>query len=84
MYLSEGGIASSIRAAQFVESGRKEHFSEASAVDKGEFRNFFNSGVAKVYTLKQTATVTRMRSNSSKMLWKSECSDSRRAKTARC
>ena len=78
VYLGEGGIASSIGAAQFmkaltwiVESGRKEHFSEASAVHKGEFRNFFNSGVAKVYTLEQTATVTRMRSNSSKMLWKS-------------
>ena len=67
-----------------MESSRKENFSEASAVHKGEFRNFFNSGVAKVYTLKQSATVTRMRSNSSKMLCKSECSDSRRAKTARC
>ena len=63
---------------------RKEDFSEAGAVRKGEFRNFFNSGVAKVYTLKQSATVTRMRSYSSKMLWKSECSGSRRAKTARC
>ena len=73
-----------MKALTRIVSGRKKHFSEASAVHKGEFRNFFNSGVAKVYTPKQTATVTRMRSNSSKMLWKSECSDSRRAKTARC
>ena len=67
-----------------MESRRKENFSEASAVHKGEFRNFFNVGVAKVYTLKQSATVTRMRSNSCKMLRESECGDSRRAKTARC
>ena len=92
MYLSEGGIASSTRAAQFkkgfnsdcVESRLKENFSEAGAVHKCEFRNFFNFGVAKVYTLKQSATVTRMRSNSCKMLRESECGDSRRAKTARC
>ena len=56
----------------------------ASAVHKGEFRNVFNIGVAKVYTLKQSATVTRMRSNSCKMLRESECGDFRRAKTARC
>ena len=55
-----------------MESSREENFSEASAVHKGEFRNFFNSGAAKVYTLKQSATVTRMRSNSCKMLCKSE------------
>ena len=40
-----------------MESRRKENFSEASAVHKGEFRNFFNVGVAKVHTLKQSATV---------------------------
>ena len=67
-----------------MEGSRKENFSEASAVHKGEFRNFFNIGVAKVYTLKQSATVTRMRSNSCKMLCESECGDSRRAETARC
>ena len=31
-----------------MESSRKENFSEASAVRKGEFRNFFNVGVAEV------------------------------------
>ena len=46
-----------------MEGSRKENFSEASAVHKGEFRNFLNIGVAKVYTLKQSATVARMRSN---------------------
>ena len=66
-----------------MESSRKEDFSEASAVHKGEFRNFLNIGVAKVHTLKQSATVARMRSNSHKMLYESECGDSRRAKTAR-
>ena len=39
---------------------------EASAVDKGEFRNFFNHGVTKVHTLKQSTAVTRVRSNSHK------------------
>ena len=67
-----------------MESSWKEDFSEASTVHKGEFRNFLNLGVAKVYTLKQSATVARMRSNSYKMLGESECGDSRRAKTARC
>ena len=43
-----------------MESSRKEDFSKASAVHKGEFRNFLNLGVAKVYTLKQSATVARM------------------------
>ena len=33
-----------------MESRRKENFSKASAVHKGEFRNFFNHGVTKVYT----------------------------------
>ena len=65
-----------------MESGRKENFSEASAVHKGEFRNFFNVGVAEVNPLKQSATVTRMRSNSCKILRESKCGDSRRAKTA--
>ena len=51
-----------------MESRRKENFSEASAVHKGEFRNFFNVGVAEVNPLKQSATVTRMRSNSRKIL----------------
>ena len=46
-----------------MESSRKEDFSEASTVHKGEFRNFLNLGVAKVCTLKQSATVPRMRSN---------------------
>ena len=70
-------MASSIRAAQFMkaltrdcmESCRKEDFSETSAVHKGEFRNFLNIGVAKVYTLKQSATVACMRSDSYKMHW---------------
>ena len=56
-----------------MESSRKEDFSEASAVHKGEFWNFLNIGVAKVYTLEQSATVARMRSNSYKMLCESEC-----------
>ena len=49
-----------------MESSGKKNFSEASAVHEGEFRNFFNIGVAKVHTLEQSATV--MRSNSCKML----------------
>ena len=92
MYLSEGGMASSTGAAQFMKAltrivwrvvGRRT-FSEASAVHKGEFRNFLNIGVAKVCTLKQSATVARMRSDSHKMLCESKCGDSRRAETARC
>ena len=47
-----------------MECHRQENFSEASAVHKGEFRNFLNLGVAKVYTLKQSATVACMRSES--------------------
>ena len=50
-----------------MECHRQEDFSEASAVHKGEFRNFLNLGVAKVYTLKQSATVACMRSESGKM-----------------
>ena len=92
MYLSEGGIASSNWGctvhkgfnSDCVESSRKENFSEACAVHKGEFRNFFNIGVAKVHTLKQSATVACMRSNGYKMLCESECGDSRGAKAARC
>ena len=66
-----------------MESCGKEDFSETSAVHKGEFRNFLNLGVAKVYTLKQSATVACMRSDSYKMHWKSKCSDSCGAKAAR-
>ena len=40
-----------------MESRRKENFSEASAVYKGEFRNFFNVGVEEVNPLEQSATV---------------------------
>ena len=47
---------------------------------KGEFRNFLNIGVAKVYTLKQSHAC----SDGYKMLCESKCGDSRRAKTARC
>ena len=65
-----------------MESRRKENFSEASAVHKGEFRNFFNVGVAEVNPLKQSATVTRMRSNSYKILRESKCGDSRELLTA--
>ena len=61
-----------------MESSRKENFSEASAVHKGEFRDFFNHGVTKVYTLKQSTAVTRVRSNSYKVLWEGKCVDSRR------
>ena len=60
-----------------MESCRKEDFSETSAVHEGEFRNFLNIGVAKVYTLKQSATVACMRSDSHKMLCESKCGDSR-------
>ena len=67
-----------------MKSSRKENFSEASAVHKGELRNFLYLGVAKVYTLKQSATVARVRSNSYKVLCESECGDSRSAKTSRC
>ena len=67
-----------------MESCWQEDFSETSAVHKGEFRNFLNIGVAKVYTLKQSATVTRMCSDSFKMLCESKCGDSRSAKAARC
>ena len=65
-----------------MESRRKENFSEASAVHKGEFRDFFNVGVEEVNLLKRSATVTRVRSNSRKILRESKCGDSRRAKTA--
>ena len=74
MYLGEGGIASSTRAAQFIKAltrivwrvvGRR---TSLRLVHKGEFRNFLHIGVAKVYTLKQSATVARVRSNSYKML----------------
>ena len=54
-----------------MESCRKEDFFETSAVHKGEFRNFLNIGVAKVHTLKQSATVACMRSDSYKMLCES-------------
>ena len=65
-----------------MESRRKENFSEASAVHKGEFRNFFNVGVEEVNPLKQSATVTRVRSNSCKIRRESKCGDSRRARPA--
>ena len=86
MYLSEGGMAQFIKALtrNCMESCWQEDFSETGAVHKGEFRNFLNIGVAKVYTLKQSATVTRMCSDSYKMLCESKCGDSRSAKTARC
>ena len=73
MQLSEGGMASSTRAAQFIKAltrivwrvvGRRTSL----RLQEGEFRNFLNIGVAKVYTLKQSATIARMRSNSYKML----------------
>ena len=41
-----------------MESRRKENFSEASAVHKGAFRNFFNIGVEEVNPQGQSATVT--------------------------
>ena len=67
-----------------MEGCRKEDFSETSAVHKGEFRNFFNIGVAKVYTFKQSTTVAHVRSDSYEVLRESKCVDSRRAKTTRC
>ena len=67
-----------------MKSCRKEDFSEAGAVHKGELRNFFDIGVGKVYTLKQSATVARMRSDGYEVLRESKCVDSRRAKTTRC
>ena len=67
-----------------MESRRKENFSEASAVHKGEFLNFFNVGVEEVNPFEQSATVTRMRSKSCEILRESKCGDSRRAKTAWC
>ena len=60
-----------------MESRRKENFSEAGAVYKGEFRNFFNVGVEEINPLEQSATVTRVRSNSCKILRESKCGDSR-------
>ena len=51
-----------------MECHRQEDFSETSAVHKGEFRNFLNLGVAKVCTLKQSATVACMRSESYKCI----------------
>ena len=85
-------MASSTRAAQFIKAltrivwrvvGRRTSLRLVQCT-KGEFRNFLNIGVAKVYTLKQSATVARMCSDSYKMLCESKCGDSRRAKTARC
>ena len=91
MYLSEGGIASSTGAAQFIKAltrivwrvlGRRTSLRLVQCTKVN--RNFLNIGVAKVYTLKQSATVARMCSNSHKMLCESECGDSRRVKTVRC
>ena len=67
-----------------MEGCRKEDFSKTSAVHKGEFRNFFNIGVAKVCTFKQSTTVAHVRSDGYEVLRESECVDSRRAKTTRC
>ena len=58
-----------------MESCRLEDFPEASAVDEGEFRNFFNHGVTEVNTLKQSTTVTSVRSYGYKVLWESKCVD---------
>ena len=52
-------------------------------MDKGEFRNFFNHGVTEVHTLKQSTTVTSVRSYSYKVLWESKCVDARSAEAAR-
>ena len=58
-------MASSTEAAQFI---RQKNLPKVSAVDKGEFRNFFNHGVTEVHTLKQSTTVTSVRSLSYKVL----------------
>ena len=52
-----------------MESCRQEDFPKASAVAKSEFRNFFNHGVTEVNTLKQSITVTSVRSYGYKVLW---------------
>ena len=84
-------MASSTRAAQFIKAltrivwrvvGRRTSLRLVQCI-KVNSRNFLHIGVAKVYTLEQSATVARVRSNSHKMLCESECGDSRRAKTAR-
>ena len=90
MYFSEGGMASSTRAAQFIKAltrivwrvGGRRTSLKVGTVHKGEFRNFFNVGVEEVNPLKQSAAVTRVRSNSCKILRESKCSDSSGAKTA--
>ena len=55
-----------------MESCRQEDFPKASAVAKSEFRNFFNHGVTEVNTLKQSTTVTSVRSCGYKVLWESK------------
>ena len=69
-------MASSTRAVQLIKAltrivwrvvGRKD-FPKASAVAKSEFRNFFNHGVTEVNTLKQSTTVTSVRSYGYKVL----------------
>ena len=67
-----------------MESCRQENLPKASAVDKGEFRNFFNHGVTKVHVFKQSTTVTSVRSYSYEVLWESKFVDSRGAEAARC
>ena len=50
---------------------------------KSEFRNFFNRGVTEVNTLKQSTTVTSVRSCGYKVLWERKCVDACGAEAAR-
>ena len=84
-------MASSTRAAQFIKAltrsawrvvGRKTS-PKASAVGESEFRNFFNHGVTEVNTVKQSTTVTSVRSYGYKVLWENKRVDACGAEAAR-
>ena len=50
---------------------------------KSEFRNFFNHGVTEVNTVKQSTTVTSVRSYGYKVLWENKRVDACGAEAAR-
>ena len=59
--------------------------SQTASIERGGHPDIeFLHWCCKGPTLKQSATVARMRSNSYKMLCEGECGDSRGASTARC
>ena len=79
--LNKGGTVH--KGFNCMEGCRLEDFPKASAVGKSEFRNFFNHGVTEVNTVKQSTTVTSVRSYGYKVLWESKRVDACRAEAAR-